>query len=61
MCFSQKAPAPVMVDPGNRASSAAADAIALRRKDAQGFASTLGGGTNASDRPSIGRQLLLGS
>lgn len=62
MCFggpSQQSTAPVIVNPANRASNAAADAVVARRKDAQGFAATLGNGAPLS-QPSIGRQLLLG-
>lgn len=60
MCFGQQTPRPTIVDGGARASNAAADALVARRKDAQGFASTLGNG-GVSGAPSIGRQLLLGA
>jgi hypothetical protein len=59
MCFGQATPRPSIVDPGSRASNAAADALVARRKDAQGFAASLGNGAPSS-QPSIGRQLLLG-
>lgn len=61
MCIGgPSSPRPVIVDPGNRGANAAADAVVARRKDAQGFAATLGNGAPSS-QPSIGRQLLLGS
>jgi hypothetical protein len=61
MCFNQNhQPRPTIVDPGQRASNAAADAVVARRKDAQGFSATLGNGFNANSAPSLGRQLLLG-
>ncbi len=61
MCFGGiSQPKPAIVDPANRAANAAADAVVARRKNAQGFASSLGGGLNLADQPSIGRQLLMG-
>lgn len=60
MCFSVPTPKPVIVDPGQKASNAAADAVVARRRNAQGFSASLGGGMNASDQPSIARALLLG-
>lgn len=53
------APAPTIINPQQRASNAAADAVVARRKDAQGFSASLGNGAPAQP-PSIGRQMLLG-
>jgi hypothetical protein len=58
MCFGSARAAPAIVDPGQRASNAAADAVVARRKDAQGFAWTLGGGATPSTQPSIARAML---
>jgi hypothetical protein len=60
MCFSAPTPQPTVIDTGSRTSSAAADALVARRKDAQGFSTTLGNGAPAT-QPTLGRQLLLGA
>jgi len=58
MCWTTARAAPAAVDSGQRASNAAADAVLARRKDAQGFAWTFGGGATQSNQPSIARSLL---
>lgn len=49
------------MDPANRGANAAADAVVARRKGAQGFGASLGGGIVSGDVPSIARKLLLGN
>jgi hypothetical protein len=60
MCIvgTPSAPKAQIVDPTDRTAAAAADALARRRGKAQGYSSSLLGGLNASDQPSLARQVL---
>ncbi len=61
MCLMPSPPKQQIVDPSDRAAAAAADAVAQRRRTAQGYtASLLGGvaGLDGGDQPSVARQTL---
>lgn len=57
MCLTPSVPQAQVVNPTDRAAAAAADAAQLARKSAQGYASSIMGGANATG-PSIMRQML---
>lgn len=53
-----QASAPRVVERADPRAAAAADALAVRRKSAQGYSSSILGGMNDSSQPSLARQML---
>lgn len=59
MCLDMPSPkAANIVESGDPAAAAAADAVQFRRKNAQGYSASMMGGVTDTAQPSLARQLL---